>query len=81
MEDCLSGVRTNVVNRAKAVLQAAFAGDLRGDELAVADQLCISLGRLIDADNVLFRNYENVRRSARLDVFKCEGLLVFIDFL
>src|SRR5262249_25231615 len=80
MEDSLSGVRTDVINRAKAVFQIALACDFCRDELAVADQLCIGLGRLVDADNMLFGDDQNMRRRSRFDIFKDENLVVFVNF-
>src|SRR5262249_37393733 len=81
MEDCLSGVRADVINGAKAVIKLALAGEFGGNELAIADQLRVSLGRLINANDVLLGDDENVRWRSRLDVFKGEDSVVFVHFL
>ena len=58
------------------MLQAAIAGDLRRDQMRVADNLVVRVRQLIDADDVFLRYDEYVRRRAGLDVFKGEDLLV-----
>lgn len=81
MEDRLPRVRTNVIDRAKAILQAAFAGEFSGNQVRVADNLLIGLGQMVNADDVLLGDDQNVRRCARLDVFKSEDLLIFVNLL
>jgi hypothetical protein len=80
MENSLARVRTHVVNRAKSMLQLAFPGDLCGYKLAIAHQFRISLGGLVNADDMLLRDNQDVRRRLRLDVFKRKSLFVFINF-
>lgn len=80
MEDRLSGVRADVIHGAISALKLAFAGELCRDELAIANQFCIGFACLIDADNMLFRHDENMRRRSRLDVFKGKNFIVFVNF-
>src|SRR5262245_18987651 len=80
MKDSLSGVGTNVVDGAKAVLKLALPRDLRGDKLAIADQLGVRLGCLSNVNDMLLGNNQHMRRRLRLDVFKSKGLFVFVDF-
>ena len=81
MKDSLSRVRADVVYGAKAVLQLALPRDLRRDELAIADQLRIPFGRLSNVNDMLLGDDQHVRWRLRIDVFKSEGLFVFVDFL
>jgi len=81
MENCLPRVRADVVNRAKSVLQLALLGDFCGDQMGIADNLCIRLGQVIDTGNVFLGDNKDVRRRAGVDVFKGEDLLIFINFL
>src|ERR1044071_4528220 len=81
VEGWLARVWTHVVHGAKAVLQLALARYLGRNQLAIANQFGIGLRRLINPDNMLLGDDQNVRRRLRLDVFKDESLLVFINFL
>ncbi len=44
MEDGLSGIGAHVEDGAIAVLDPAFAGDVRGSEMAAADDFGVSVG-------------------------------------
>jgi hypothetical protein len=81
MENCLSRVRTYVVHRAKSVLKLALLGDLCGDQVGIADNLCIRLSQMIDPGNVLLGDNKDVCRRAGFDVLKGEDLLIFVNFL
>ncbi len=78
MENGLSGIATDVIDRAKAMLQIAFTRYFCRHGLAVANKLGILFCRLVNADDVLLRNNQNMGWGLRIDVLKGEGLLVFI---
>ncbi len=80
MENCLARVRPHVVYGAKSVLQLALLGDFCGDQMGIADNLCIRLGQVIDTGNVFLGDNKDVRRRAGFDVFKREDLLIFVNF-
>ena len=81
MENGLARVRAYVVHRAKSVLQLALLGDLSGDQVGIANNLCVRLGQVIDTDNMFLRDNQHMCRRAGFDVFKGEDLLIFINFL
>jgi hypothetical protein len=81
MKDSLARIRPNVIDRAETMFKLAFTRDLCRYKLAVANQFRIGVRCLINAHNMLPGNNQNVRRRLRIDIFKREGFLVFIDFL
>src|SRR4029077_5375716 len=81
MEDRLPRIRPYVIDGAKAVIQLAFARDFGRNQLAIADDLGVGLGRLVNPDDMLFGNDKNVSRRLSPDDFKDESLFVFINFL
>jgi hypothetical protein len=80
MKDRLPGVGSHVVDRAVSVFEVAFACDLRGHEVAVSDQLSVCLARFLDVHDVLLGDNQHVGGRLRPDVFKSEGLVVFVNF-
>jgi len=81
MENRLARVRAHVVHRAKSVLQLALLGDLRRDQVRVADNLVICFRQMVYASDMFFGDNQDVGRRAGLDVFKGEDLLVFVHLL
>jgi len=80
MENCLTRVRTHVIDRTESVFQLAFPRDLCRNKLAVTNEFRVLLGRLINANNMFLGDDQHMRRRLRFDVFKREGLFVFINF-
>src|SRR5579864_149592 len=81
MKDRLPGSRAHVENCSIAVLDVAFAGDVRSNEMTLADNLRVFRLGFFHSDDVLLRNDEYVCGSLRVDVFKDQCLIVFVDFL
>src|SRR5260370_37796953 len=81
MENSLASARAHVVDRAVSILDVALARDLRGDELAVADELGIFRLGLLQVHNMPLGNDEDMSRRLRVDVLEGKGALVFVDLL
>src|SRR5664279_4111908 len=81
MEDRLSGFGANVIHRAVAIFNPALAPDFGGDELTVAEYLCVFSGSFFQSSEMLLRNDQDVRRGLRIDIFEGKDLVVFIDLL
>jgi hypothetical protein len=56
VKHALTGIGTNVVNRAETVLQSAFTRNFRRHQLAVADDPGISFTRLVQTSYVFLWN-------------------------
>lgn len=81
MKDRLSRTRTNIKNGAVSVFDLALAGDFSRREMAAADQFgIVSLG-LFQSRKMLLGDDEHVRGRLRIDVFKGQNVLVFMNFL
>src|SRR5690349_10461179 len=78
VEDGLAGVRTDVVDRAVAVIEAALARQFRRDQVRVADNAGILVSGFFQSSDVLFRHDQDMGGRARIDVFERENGLVFI---
>ena len=78
--DC-PDLRADVVHRAISVLDAALAADLRGDELAVAEDLGVFRRGFLQSNDVPLGNDEHVRRRLGIDVFEDVHLVVFVHLL
>jgi hypothetical protein len=81
MEDGLSSAGAGIDDRAVAILQIAFARELRGDKLEFAEQRLVGCGRFMQGGKMLARAQQNVSRSLRADVFEGKKVGVFIDDL
>ena len=81
VEDGLSRAGPDVKDGAISVLDFALAGDLRGGEMAATDDFRVRGFGFLQSREMPFRNDENVRRSLRIDVFKGENVVVFMNFL
>ena len=80
MEDRLSRARAYIEHSSISILNAALAGDLRGDQVAAAYGFGVFARGFLQTANVFFGNDENVRGGLRINVFECKGVGVFIDF-
>src|SRR5580698_163063 len=81
VEDGLTGSRTDVEHGAVAILNAALAGNIGGDQMAAANEFAVLAARLLQSPNVFLWDHQNMRGRLRIDVFKRVGMLVFVDFL
>src|ERR1700691_4598063 len=77
----LSGSRTDVQDGAVSVLDVALARNFGSGEMAAAYRFGIFRLRFLQSRKMFFGNDEHVRRGFRVDVFKGEDMLVFVDFL
>ena len=77
----LPGMRADVEHGSIAVLDAALARDIGGDELAAADQLGILCHSFLQSADVFFGNDQHMRRGLRINIVEGVGVLVFVDFL
>jgi hypothetical protein len=77
----LASMWANVEHGSVAILDAALARDIGGDELAAANQFGI-LGRsLLQPANMFLRNHKHVSWRLRVDIVEGVGMFVFVDFL
>ena len=81
MKDRLACVGADVIDSTETALKLAFACNLCRHKLAIAHQFRICFRRLINPDNMLFRNDQHMRGRLRIDVLKRKSFFVFIDFL
>lgn len=80
VKDRLARIRTDVIDRAEAIFNVAFACNLCRHNLAIAHQFRVFFRRLINSGNMLLGNNQHVRWGLRIDIFKRKRLLVFINF-
>ena len=80
MENGLSGAGTNIQNGPISLLDAAFARNLRGGEMASPNCLSIILLRFLQSGKMPLRNNQNVSGRLRADVLKSINVLVFVNF-
>ncbi len=64
-----------------AILDAALARDIGGDELAAANQFGIPRPQPPSAREHVFRNHKHVSWRLRVDIVEGVGMFVFVDFL
>ena len=81
MEYRLAGAGTDVKDRSVAALNAAFAGDFGGHELAAAQGFRVRIFRLLESHDVPSGNDQHVGGGLRIDVIEGEGVFVFVNFL
>jgi hypothetical protein len=81
VEDGLSGARTDVEDGAVSVFDVALAGNLRGDEMAAANDFCVAGLGLFQTRKVFLGNDENMRGRLRVNVFEGEDVIVFVNLL
>lgn len=77
----LSGSGPHVQHGAVSVFNIALAGDLSGGEVAAADQFRVFRFRFLQSREMFPGNDEHMSRSLRLNVFKREDVVVFVNFL
>jgi hypothetical protein len=80
MKNRLSGAGANIEHGAVSVFNVALAGDLRGGQVAAANDLGVSGLRFFQSSEMPLGNDENVCRSLRINIFKCKDMLVFVNF-
>lgn len=81
MEDRLSCARSNVEDGPVALLDVALAGDLRGGQMAAADQFGIFGLGFLQSSEMFLGHDQHVRGRLRIDVFEGEDVLVLVNFL
>src|ERR1700733_880130 len=81
VENRLSRIGTDVEHGAISFFNAAVARNLGRREVTAADQFSFFRCRFFQSANVFLGNHQNVGRSLRIDVFKGEGVVVFVNFL
>src|SRR5579884_912733 len=81
MKHGLAGAWANVKHRAVAIFDAALAGDPRRHDVQIADVLRVFRLRVLDVNDVSFRNDEHVSGSLRADIFEGEGAVVLVNLL
>lgn len=80
MENCLAGIGADIVNRAEAMFQVAFAGNFRRYNLAIANQLRIRFSGHVNAWNMFLWDDQHMRGRLRINVLKSKRFLVFVNF-
>src|SRR5207245_10163947 len=81
MEDLLACSLANVGHGAKAIFNAALAGNVRSSQMASANCVGIFTRGFFQSTNVSFGDDQHMRRRLGIDVLECKRVLVFIDFL
>ncbi len=74
MEYRLAGAGTDVKDRSVAALNAAFAGDFGGHELAAAQGFRVRIFRLLESHDVPSGNDQHVGGGLRIDVIEGKNL-------
>jgi len=77
----LPGARAYVENSAVAVFDAAFACNVRGHEVAMADRLGIAGRGFLQAPDVSLGDHQHVGWALRINVLEGINSIVFVDFL
>jgi hypothetical protein len=81
VKDGLTGAGTYVIDRTITILNAALARDLRRDQLAIPQQLCVCILGFLEPDNVLFGDYQHMDGGLWIDVFESKTPVIFVDLL
>jgi hypothetical protein len=81
VEDGLSRPGPDVQHSPVAVLDPSFVSDARGRQMAAAHQFGVFGRRFLQSGKMSFRDNQNVRGALRIQIFKGEGVLIFVDFL
>ena len=77
----LASAGPNVEDSAVSLLDVALAGDVRGGEVATADEFRVRGFGFLQAVEMPFRDDEDVSRRLRADVFEGEDVIVFVNLL
>ena len=81
MKDRLPCAGTDVENCAISVFDVALTRDLGRDEMASADDFGVGCLGFFQSREMFFGNDQYVCWRLRIDVFKGENMVVFMDFL
>ena len=79
VEDGLSSAGADVEDGAISLFDVALAGDLRGDEVAAADDFGVGGLSFFQSRKMFLRNDEDVRGRLRFDVFEGEDVFVLVN--
>ena len=80
MENGLSGTGADVKDSAVSLLDVALAGDLGGGQVAASNDFGVRGLGLLQSCKVFFGNDQDVCGGLRIDVFKGEDMVVFVNF-
>src|SRR6266849_4415276 len=81
MENRLAGAAAVVDDRTIAGEQTELCGQLRGEQLQLAEERLVAGLGVVQRREMFSRTNENVRGCLRIDVFKGEHVVIFIDEL
>jgi hypothetical protein len=81
MKDRLPCSRTDVEDSTVTMLDIVLAGDPSGHQMTTADDFGVGILSLFQTSKVPLGNDEDVRGCLRVDVFKRENVLVFVNLL
>ena len=79
MKDGLAGACAVVEDRAIAREKIAFAGELRGDQMQLADHGLVFGLRVVQRNEMFSRAEQDVRGRLRADVLESENFGIFVD--
>lgn len=79
MEDGLAGAGAIVEDGAIACQEIALAGELRSDQMELADDGLIFGRRVVQRNEMFARHKQDVRGRLRADVFEGKDVRVFIN--
>src|SRR3974390_1208003 len=80
VKDGLSGTGTDVEDGAVSLLDIALAGDLRGGEVATANEFGVGGFGFFQSREMFLGNDQDVRGGLRADVFEGKDVFVFVNF-
>jgi hypothetical protein len=81
VEDGLARTRADVQYSAIAILDGALASDVSGGQMATADEFGVFGLCVFQTGEMFLGNDENVSWPLRVEIFECEGVFVFVNFL
>jgi hypothetical protein len=81
VEDRLATLGSDVEYGTVSIFDATLAAYFRSGQVQASDQIGFFGLRFLQSAHVFLRDDQNVRWGLRLDVFKGERILVFVDFL
>lgn len=77
----LSRARPNIKHRSIPLLNVALPGDVRGRQMAAADEFGVAGLSLFQSSKMFLGDDEDMRRRLRADVFKSKDLIILVNFL
>ena len=80
MEDGLAGARADIEDGPVTVFDGTLAGDVRGGEMAAADEFGVLGLCILETGKMFLGDYEDVGRTLRVEIFEGEGVGVFVNF-